>query len=518
MIGMQAAESRPARVFLDRWMDGQRLALVLQRRLPVMLGLLLVVLAIPPVLGYTDLSYLWCALVVTFLIVPFSLGEPADTRRLFLAVWALGFLLRVVLLLAVFDASVRAGGPFLGPDSSEFFRESRVIADRGFVLGAHPIAVFETYDVAHYYVYAFLMRAFNADLFALQLFNCGLTALAAPLMLSLARRVIPRWAVFFAVLVAINPSLMVLSIKDLLKDPSILGALSMTLWGLVRLCEAPRWPSRIAYGSVAALALSYLHMDRFYVAAYLEIAAVALLAFLAWRGKGGIQRHVVAAVLAVFVVSEALPMALGWPSAPAILVEQVRFVGRSAGMFQADMGVTERAVRSRQALRKAAEGAKDESISTLEPVSLTIQSAGVGINLVRRFFGPFVWIAPEAWTVRHLLSGDYLLYPGTLVWYFVLPLALTGGILTIRRIANGEEQNPAIIGLMVFCGLYFAQYLLINLSFRQRDVMFPVVAMFAFMGAPLVVAPGRWRTAFISYWVMLGVMASGHLVVRYYFA
>ena len=503
---------------LAAWLESSHLARRLTATLPATIVLSLACLAVPALLGFANNSYLYCALIVVLVFVPLAMREAADSRRVFVAIGALAFLLRLVLLTTVFNASVNAGGPFLGPDSTQFFRESHVLADRAFSLGAHPIAVFETYDVAHYYIYGFLIRAFDADLFALQLFNSGLTAIAAALMFSVGRIVVPKWATAYGLIIAVNPRLMVLSIKDLLKDPSILCAVAFAVWALVHLCQDIRWTSKVAYGVVGCLSLAYLHMDRFYVAAYLEIAAAGLLIFLLWRAPSRVRPAVLLPLVLVFAVSEAVPISLGWKSTPGILLEQVLFVGRTQAMLSNDDGLAQRALRSRAEMKKAARAQSRDHITTwgedsdAGPQSFTV--VGFGISAIKRLFGPFVWVLPPQWSVRELLRGDYLLYPGTLVWYLVLPLATIGCLETAIRIARGREMNPLIVGLTIFCLLYFAQYTVINLSFRQRDVMFPFWALFAFLGVPIVLDHRRWQKAFVFYLAGLALFAVAHLTFR----
>ena len=516
MIGQIEAVS-PLRLKLANWLDGARLEQRLHRSLPLTAALTMATLAIPYFKGFAPPAYLSCALLIVLGVVPFALREPPESRRTFVSIWLLALMLRLILLVTVFDASLNAGGPFLGPDSNQFLSESQVMADQGFKLGAHPIAVFETYDVAHYYIYAFLIRAFGADLFALQLFNTGLTAIAAALMFSVARIALPRWAVVYGLVVAINPSLMVLSIKDLLKDPSIMFAVAAAVWAVVHMSSPAPWSSRVAYGAVGSLALSYIHMDRFYVAAYFEIAAAVLLAVLLWRAPSRIRLNVLVPLVAVFVICESVPMAVGWPSTPSILVEQVRFVSRTRSMLVGDdEGLAQRALRSREELRAKARRRGAGRITTLDDAASA--GAGFGVSMVKRLFGPFIWIAPPAWTVRELLRGDYMLYPGTLVWYFVLPLAAIGCAATLRRIVQRKEAAPLLVALTAFCVLYFLQFLVIKLSYRQRDVMFPFWALFAFIGVPFVFDNPRWTRLFAIYWIGLAGFAVAHLILRAFLA
>jgi hypothetical protein len=135
------------------------------------------------------------------------------------------------------------------------------------------------------------------------------------------------------------------------------------------------------------------------------------------------------------------------------------------------------------------------------------------VNIVRRMYGPFIWIPPGDWSFRTLQAGDYLLYPGMLVWYALIPAVVIGlgvaGMGLVRR-----STNHGLAMLWFYCVVYFAQYLSINLSYRQRDVTLPVLLAFAWLGGEWAVRQEGWTRWYAGYWLLLAAMAAGHLIVR----
>lgn len=148
------------------------------------------------------------------------------------------------------------------------------------------------------------------------------------------------------------------------------------------------------------------------------------------------------------------------------------------------------------------------------PFALVGTALSFGANVFRRLYGPFVWILPEDWHFKALQAGDYLLYPGMLVWYGLLPLIVVGLGATAGRIAARTETRFGVVFLWCFTAIYFAQYLVINLSYRQRDVMLPVLLFFAYLGLPDATHLARWRSRYVGYWLVLALLAGGHLLVR----
>ncbi len=59
-----------------------------------------------------------------------------------------------------------------------------------------------------------------------------------------------------------------------------------------------------------------------------------------------------------------------------------------------------------------------------------------------------------------------------------------------------------------------ALYLTLNLSYRQREFMFPFLLVFAALGLEALRHVTWWPRAYAGYWALIGVGATGHLVAR----
>ncbi len=316
---------------------------LIQRSVWYSLALLLVCTGLPPVLGLSDLSFLPVLGGILALATLCSLAEPVEHRRTFWSLFCLALLGRLAVLVAVHWAALGAGGPFLGPDSTSYLEGSQDLAARAYRLPLHPALYLGSYDSAHYYLFAFAIRTFGVDLFALQLLNCGFTALVGPLMFSTSRVIVPRFAVLVGLIVALHPSLIVLSVLDLLKDPSVLFATVLTVWGLTRLVSVDG--VRGTAGSVLAIffGMTYLRMDRFYLAIFIELAVLGAAVAVLLRGRwGSIQLRSVAAGAVALLAAELAPAMLGWPPTPVMINSQLDHVGKAEGLFGYSPGLAAR--------------------------------------------------------------------------------------------------------------------------------------------------------------------------------
>ena len=505
----------------------------------------LLVLPLPFVLGLAPPAYLATATLIGVLAALVVIAEPRASRRLVWSVFALAFLCRMVVLVILAMVQLRhEGGLVLGPDGIVHFQKSLQLAVRGWSWPVANVVVWGTWDVGHLYLFAALIRGLGADLFALQVFNCGLSALNAALTLSAVRLVRPQYAAAVALLVALYPASITLASFDLMKDASVSFASLAAVWGLLRAWYGASGCSRAAFALLASLALAYLRCTRSYVVVYLEVAMVTLLplAFVrrlpVWRARSRL------AVLAItLLVVEAGTWSLGWPLSPQLMVNQIRYTLRTPAMLQYAPGLVERAQDRSGPTSTPANQAGASPAPTpfrLPTAGSSTPSAASGTNIVyvpspaearsgrepargpvatvanifRRLYGPFIWIRPPSWDARVLLRGDYMAYPGMALWYAALPFMIVGLATVIAAVVTGRETNLPLAALAVFVTCYFAQYLAINLSYRQREVMFPFLAIFACAGWSSVVRFSRWRLAYGVYWIALAVVATVHLIAR----
>jgi hypothetical protein len=413
----------------------------------------------------------------------------------------------------------------LGPDGIVHFKNSLKLAAHGvWPTPSH----WGTFDIGHYYLFATLIRALGADLFAVQVFNCGLSALTAGLMLSATRLFRPQYAAAVGLLVALYPASIALAIFDLMKDTSVSFMSVAALWGLLRVWYAASGWSRAAFALVASSALIYLRCTRFYVVAYLEAAMVTLL-FLAFIRRLPVlrARSALPALVAVMLIVEVGPWSLGWPVSPQLMVRQIKSTLRNPAMLYYAPGLVEHAqehtrVKSTPEAPATPPSAPSRTGIVYIPSPAKARSgreqargavAGLA-NIFRRLYGPFIWILPSSWDVRVLLRGDYMTYPGMALWYAALPFMIVGLATVVAATITGREANLPLAAVALFVTYYFAQYLSINLSYRQREVMFPFLAIFACVGWSGVTRFSRWRLAYGVYWIVLATIATAHLMAR----
>jgi hypothetical protein len=507
---------------------------------------LLVALPWPWALGLANASYLMVlGATIPFWLLLAALHEPEE-RPVFARIAVIAVATRVVAHLAVYGWAVSGGGPYLGPDSTMYYEGSRDLATRGFVVDGPAALAFGSYNSAHYYLFAAVRWLFGADLYGLQTLNSAVTAFAGPLFYSGWRSLGLRYAVAFGVGVAVSPSLVALSVNDLLKDPAIFGVTTIGIWSLLRLRRsASPWEAG-ALATLATVSLAYVRTSRFYVVAFLEVALLALL--VAWwfsvrrPAHAGRSLRPAAAITATLLLVELLPALLGWPLTPQLLVAEMRHSVATPLMHTYAAGLvdarrtavpvgeeTDGAVPARRVPRANPGQPKreftpaEDDLATRAPSASAparrADSLGTGAlrtaaNTIRKLLGPFPWIAPPTWTPRTVLLGDYLLFPGVIVWYALFPVSLVGFGLIAWRSVHKRMAPVAVVALAVFGLLLVAQYLALNLSYRQREFFVPFLAGIALIALQSGAVSRGWKVAYGTYWALLAVMAMAHLAVR----
>lgn len=455
--------------------------------------------------------------------------EHGRARRTFLQLAVIGLALRGVVLLSTAWLQAASGAVVLGPDGVGFLRAAQTILNAGFSLPRPSYEMFATYDTAHMYLFAGIIATLGPSLLNLHVSNCALTALMGPLTFSWVRLVAPRAALPAGLLVTIYPSIIYLATTDLWKDPSVITATTMGVWALVHIVHGNggRW-RLVAVAAVAVMSLWYVHTSRFYALWYLEVG-VAVMAVVGLRRGWAVRRSAVMAVLAVFALAEAGPVLAGWPSSPEHFVASVAQATKAESLRHFSAGLLDRAADGREP-----DDRRGRTLAQLEGFDLDLRGqgeilqvdvdtelaapgrfgpAGAAIQMMRRVWGPFVWVPPPAFTPRAVLGGDYLLYPGMLFWYALLPWMLAGLAVTGRQLILG--RTAFMLGAVwIFAMLYWAQFVVINLPYRQREALFPVLAVFAWLGFEHTRHRPWARKAYAGYWLALVTLAAAHTVTR----
>lgn len=454
--------------------------------------------------------------------------QSSRTRLVAGNIFAIAFFLHFAFLVLFAWIQMRfEGGYVLSGDGLMFYQNSVALA-----AGSLPITPrsLGSVDIGHYLLFATLIRDCRADLFAIQVFDCGLVSLAALLMVDIAPLAGSRLSLALALFTAVFPTLIVTTAFDLWKEPTLLFAGALFLWSTVKVWNTAPGLRQMAFGGLATIALVYLRCTRFYVVAYIECAIVAV-AILALTRRASLRRFRPAVILlaCAITIAEVWPWSLGWPLTPELMIEQIAYTLQTPFMLHYASGSFGQlnheghalpAVHAIQTLHGPT--ARNHTVIAFTPATPATPAESrsgsrtirIPINIFRRLYGPFIWILPSRWTVALLFSTDYLLYPGMAIWYVILPFVLVGLLLVLYGATTGREGDFALVALAVFESLYFAQYMAINLSYRHRDIMVPFLMIFAWIGWEHLSKMSWWRRAYTCYWAALGVLAAGHVLAR----
>jgi hypothetical protein len=514
-------------------------------------------LPLPLLLDVGDASYLLSFGLILVLAGLCTLGHDREERPIFLSLFAGALLLRFYAQIALYKWSIAGGGPFLNPDATLYLHRSLFLAADNFQHALTPALYFGTYDCAHYYLFAALIRFGGADMYGLQMFNAGLTALVGPLAYGAARIVFPRYALPLGIVVSLSPTLIAYGVNDLLKDPGVIASAMLAIWAIARLSRAERPAVQATLVLVAAAALAYSRMSRFYVVPFFGSAFIG-----AWvvtrlcNGASALQMiprsRFAISVVVIFLIAEIVPMRLGWPPSTVMVATEVVSTLDSPAMRVYAKGLFDRAVPTQEdsgvkyappravndILRDFNRGARLPSAleaaqavqrerelereleqpvkRSTQSVPLTHRLMRMAVNGFRKFFGPFPWVMPQSWDPKTILHSDVLLFPGMLLWYAVLPLGLGGGIFLLGQMLQRRKVQLPLLVAAGIVGVFLAQYLVLNLSWRQREFMFPFLLVLAFFAVEQGWTKPLVRYSYAAYWTLLVLVAIAHLSVRAY--
>ena len=516
---------------------------------------LALLLPIPALAAGAGFRYLLVPVGLAGAIAALAWLEPPSSRRVIASLGIIGFAWSLTILLALQWMQHSAGLVVLGPDGVSFLGGAHRLATSGFTLPQPSYEYFGTYATGHYFLFASLLYSLGPTLFNLQVFNCAAAAMLGPLTFAWTRALSPRDALAAGLLVTIFPSLVYLAAVDLWKDSSVIFASTLAIWALTHVASERRVPWLFGFGLIAGGCFWYLHVSRFYPFVYIEIGLLAAAA-LALSHRRRIAAGSVAAVVLAVVIGEASPAALGWPSSPAMFLTSIAHTMNTPSMKYFTAGLLDRlSVEGADALgdspKHKLESLPDFQVGLMAPVSgesshggsrssrgasrppsvsrstnvlqteietnlstpATFGSISWAAQVIRRLYGPFVWILPPSLSASGWLSGLYLMYPGMLFWYAMFPFMLVGLLDAGWGILRGRQ--PFVLGVVwVYTTLYSLQFIAINLPARQREAMFPVLAVFGVMGYHWTHGRRWWTGIYIAYWVGLIGMAVAHLMVR----
>jgi hypothetical protein len=147
------------------------------------------------------------------------------------------------------------------------------------------------------------------------------------------------------------------------------------------------------------------------------------------------------------------------------------------------------------------------------PAAPRFAAVMLGLTIFRKWWGPYIWIAPPSFSARDVLRGDYLMFPGMAVWYFLMPSIALALLTTMLTAVRGRPSSWALIGLALYVITCLAQYFALNLSYRQRDGLFPLVVAFGLIGWDQGRRHRWWWLLHILYFIGLAALAIVHLSI-----
>jgi len=71
----------------------------------------------------------------------------------------------------------------------------------------------------------------------------------------------------------------------------------------------------------------------------------------------------------------------------------------------------------------------------------------------RKIWGPYIWVMPPSLRPGDVLRGDYRLFPGTLVWYVLLPSILLGITATLTDAIRGRPVSWALTAIAAYLAI-----------------------------------------------------------------
>lgn len=485
------------------------IAAVLTRIAPASLLFVFAVYLLPYLAGAIDRSLAGVGLAVSALACALALTEPRSSRRIFVSLFAVSLAAHLSAMVLIVGFQSPPGSIYLGPDGSVFWRGTEALAAAGLRLET-PFTQLGTFDVAHYYVFAATLLAFGGGLASLQLLNLAATALVGSIAYTIARRALPGYAVLIGVVVALHPSLIALSLVDLRKDPLIAVAIALVLGAIASLLDRPSRSQAVFLSLVATGAFLFMRMDRFYVAVMLEVAAVLAAGLVAWRARHWGRSQVLTAALigSILLIGEVVPLALGSRLSSELFVANAQLVRDTPLLRDYAPSVFERDVPP------SPTDAPSTSIDSGGPLGAALLVLNLIIDALRRVFGPFIWVPPSDFRLEALSAADFSLYPGTLLWYAAMPFVLLG-VTTILWRAIRRRPVPFVLLLFaIFTVAYATAYMGINLSYRHREVMTPLLFLFVPMGFASAVQHRLMWPLYLSYVAGLALLAVVDIVAH----
>jgi hypothetical protein len=404
------------------------------------------------------------AVIGLLLAVIFFTAPARGQWRSAVRIFELSLGVRLMVLTVCYAARGALGIETVNPDVAGYLSWGRDVAQfLPAVFDIRPIFRAATYDIGFHYLLGFEIWLFGDDPLTLLSLNAVAGAAAVVALYLLLRMANGRLPFLIASVAAFYPGLVFISAGDLFKDPWVLLA---AFGGLTLALRAVETRSRPILWSIGAgLCLFCLHITRFYMLPLVLMCLGGAASADAWRRRANLRPW----------LRSWAPLAAGLAigsGVPALLIEQPSVIKESMSYVHVFRGHSE-----------AFLGPDGRVLSHLRTGPLENDRPALGVariatDLVRRFYGPYLWVLPRGDSFS-LVEGGFWDYLGVPIWYALLPVGLLAtSRLWVRR------TEPIAVMVLLGCVMTVALYCIFSISYRQRSSL-PVPFLILALGLSL---------------------------------
>jgi hypothetical protein len=444
---------------------------------------------------------------------PLASSEPERTIGRILV--PLACLLRLAYLVGWYSLAQARGLETVGSDAGMYLDWGRVISRH--MPAFHDITTYSqagTYDIGFHYFLGLALWALGGNLLAIHIVLAFLGAFTCFLLWQVSRPLVSEKAVWPAFLLAVSPLSVSIAGSDLMKDGLLTLFFLLALWGGQQIYARS---GRSLAGAIALITgFASCRLIRSYVGLVLEAGLIGLpIAVTLFRrprrtALSAIARPIALLVLLFAGTEAALTAARQPPLAKQILAMGMD-VPNNDRLLSGPLGRVEQSAVSRVPRKSGAETPRAETFaadSSKIPAGLRERLRHHGFDIVRRLYGPFLWVPARANQVETFLIGNWASYLDSPLWYWAWPFGLCGAWFLIRE----KRWDGWFVAAVV---LSFTVLLLVfQISYRQRGSnLVPLLLVAACVGWVKVGTRAR-RTVLILQGSVLAALAAAYWIVR----
>ncbi|MDQ6892785.1 MAG: hypothetical protein M3167_08915 [Acidobacteriota bacterium] len=420
------------------------------------------------------------------------------------ALLPLAFFLRGGALLATFAFKEARGVVSYNVDVRSFILWAEEIAERlPVLLDIRPYDLAGTYDVGFQYFLAFVLWLPGGSLLAAQTLVAVAGTGTAYLAYRIARPLLGSSALWCGLVLALAPNAVFLASADLMKDSLLTFSFLLAIFAAQRIYAA----RSVDPASLVMLFCGFVltRLIRVYAGALLEIGLVGWPMLVWWRARRrsveryGARRWARRAVLVLGILVGAEGILLVAAGEPLVAVEMGSMAGwlklpsaRSA--FFGPRGRLEAMLEEEPGFVKVEEKREGRDKFSLRHFAF---------ELLRRFYGPFVWAPPGGNAGFEFLIGNWSAWLEAPLWYALFPF----GILGLWSLARRERWDAwflassgaaLVVALIVF-----------SVTHRQRTSnLLPLLSIAAVAGWNTTTARQRRILLSAQAVIVLGLAAA----------